>query len=82
MRQPLPTRDEPYPPPLPDGRVDLQLLPQGQDIPGQKGTDAISKTLAGINPGQMQDVMAAMKVRTINQDHDGFDELMRRLVRR
>lgn len=27
-----------------------------------KSTDAISKTLAAVTPGQMQDVMAGMKV--------------------
>lgn len=53
----LPPRDEPPPP----GRVDLHLLPTGQEVSG-KATDAISKTLAAIPPGQMQDVMAGMKV--------------------
>lgn len=58
QRAPLPpVRDEPPP----AGMVDLNLLPTGQDTPG-KATDAISKTLAVINPGQMQDVMAGMKV--------------------
>ncbi|ORY23696.1 hypothetical protein BCR39DRAFT_548802 [Naematelia encephala] len=45
-----------------DIRVDMSLLPPGVDpLPGQKSTDAISKTLAGINPGQMQEVMNSMK---------------------
>lgn len=43
--------------------MDLDLLPPGQELgPGQKATDAISQTLAAISPGQMQDVMAGMKV--------------------
>ncbi|WVR04920.1 hypothetical protein IAU60_001932 [Kwoniella sp. DSM 27419] len=46
--------------------VDLASLPPGQDpLPGQKATDAISKTLAAISPGQMQDVMASMKARLL-----------------
>lgn len=45
------------------GNIDMSLLPPGQDPPpGQKATDAISKTLAEVNPGQMQEVMAGMKV--------------------
>jgi hypothetical protein len=45
-------------------RVDLGLLPPGVDMPPSMGktTDAISKTLAAVSPGQMQDVMAGMKV--------------------
>ena len=44
-------------------RIDINLLPMGQDVPpGQKATDIISKTLAAISPGQMQDVMSGMKV--------------------
>lgn len=39
-------------------------LPPGQELaPGQKATDAISQTLAAISPGQLQEVMASMKVR-------------------
>lgn len=45
-----------------DQKVDLNLLPPGVEVGGQKATDAISKTLAAISPGQMQDVMAGMKV--------------------
>lgn len=42
--------------------MDLNQLPPGQDLgPGQKATDAISKTLADVNPGQMQEVMASVK---------------------
>ena len=59
QRAPLPPAREEIPA---SGRVDIQLLPPGQDLPGQKATDAISKTLAAISPGQMQDVMAGMKV--------------------
>lgn len=45
--------------------------PPGQELlPGQKATDAITKTLAAISPGQMQDVMANMKVRGVGRaDH-------------
>lgn len=43
--------------------MDMSSLPHGVDPPpGQKATDAISKTLAEVNPGQMQEVMAGMKV--------------------
>jgi hypothetical protein len=49
-------------PPGPDQKVDFNLLPPGVEVGGQKATDAISKTLAAISPGQMQDVMAGMKV--------------------
>ncbi|CAK9783169.1 RNA-binding domain-containing protein [Cutaneotrichosporon oleaginosum] len=42
--------------------IDHSLLPPGTEPgPGQKATDAISKTLAEVNPGQMQEVMAGMK---------------------
>lgn len=44
------------------GPVDLGAPPVGQDLPPGRATDAISKTLAAISPGQMQDVMASMKV--------------------
>jgi len=41
----------------------MGMLPPGQDVPpGVKATDVISKTLAAISPGQMQEVMAGMKV--------------------
>lgn len=44
--------------------IDLRMAPQGIDLlPGQKAVDTISKTLAGIAPGQMGDVMTSMKVR-------------------
>jgi hypothetical protein len=48
---------------IPPQRVDLGLLPPGQE-PGMgvKSMDAISKTLAAVSPGQMQDVMSGMKV--------------------
>ena len=69
----LPMRDD-YPPPSagrmdtpishgPGGGVDVNLLPPGQELGGgEKATDVISKTLAAISPGQMQDVMSGMKV--------------------
>lgn len=54
------------PPPSgePQPRLDLGMLPPGVDVlPNMgKSTDAISKTLAAVSPGQMQDVMAGMKV--------------------
>ncbi|EJT50159.1 hypothetical protein A1Q1_00626 [Trichosporon asahii var. asahii CBS 2479] len=44
------------------GGVDMSALPAGREPPpGQKATDAISKTLAEVNPGEMQRVMADMK---------------------
>lgn len=49
--------------PPPPGRVDLGMLPPGIDLPrGGKALDQITKTLAEISPGQLQDVMAGMKV--------------------
>lgn len=40
----------------------MSALPAGREPPpGQKATDAISKTLAEVNPGEMQRVMADMK---------------------
>nr|XP_019043100.1 hypothetical protein I302_08811 [Kwoniella bestiolae CBS 10118]OCF22030.1 hypothetical protein I302_08811 [Kwoniella bestiolae CBS 10118] len=43
-------------------RVDLSALPDGAPLPhGANATDSISKTLATVTPGQMQDVMASMK---------------------
>jgi cleavage stimulation factor subunit 2 len=46
------------------GRIDLGMLPPGIELPrGEKAIDQIAKTLAsGISPGQLQDVMAGMKV--------------------
>lgn len=52
------------PPPARGGRGSPAFddFPPGQDLaPGQKATDAISQTLASINPGQMQEVMSNMK---------------------
>lgn len=44
------------------GGLDMGSLPAGREPPpGQKATDAISKTLAEVNPGEMQRVMADMK---------------------
>ncbi|RXK36049.1 hypothetical protein M231_06697 [Tremella mesenterica] len=49
-----PYRDEP--------NIDLYNLPQGQEVlPGEKATDVISRTLAAVTPGQMQEVMAGVK---------------------
>nr|XP_019013206.1 uncharacterized protein I206_01271 [Kwoniella pini CBS 10737]OCF51987.1 hypothetical protein I206_01271 [Kwoniella pini CBS 10737] len=51
----------PVPPPQVN-RVDLSALPEGSPVPlGSNPTDSISKTLAAVTPGQMQDVMASMK---------------------
>lgn len=52
-----------------DVKVDLSAVPPGVDIVGQKATDAISATLAAISPGQMQDVMAGMKVGPVKRRH-------------
>ena len=50
-------------PPPTAGRVDFGILPPGIDLPrGEKALDQITKTLAEISPGQLQDVMAGMKV--------------------
>jgi cleavage stimulation factor subunit 2 len=60
------------PPPMPvngGGRVDLSALPPGQDLPrGENAMDQISRTLASIRPGEMQDVMAGMKVSFVTTD--------------
>ncbi|OCF55048.1 hypothetical protein L486_07158 [Kwoniella mangroviensis CBS 10435] len=46
----------------PVNRVDLSALPEGAPLPhAANATDSISKTLATVTPGQMQDVMASMK---------------------
>jgi hypothetical protein len=57
------------PPPMPmggppgPGRVDVGMLPPGIELPrGENALDGITKTLGGISPGQLQDVMAGMKV--------------------
>ena len=51
------------PPPAGAGRMDFGMLPPGIDLPrGEKALDQITKTLAEISPGQLQDVMAGMKV--------------------
>lgn len=43
--------------------MDFGMLPPGIDLPrGEKALDQITKTLAEISPGQLQDVMAGMKV--------------------
>lgn len=48
--------------PPPPG-VNMNMLPPGQDVPpGQKATDVISKTLASIPPGKLEDVLTGMKV--------------------
>ncbi|KAI5450445.1 hypothetical protein NCC49_003068 [Naganishia albida] len=47
--------------PPPPG-VNMNMLPPGQDVPpGQKATDVISKTLASIPPGKLEDVLTGMK---------------------
>lgn len=43
--------------------INLGLLPPGQDVPpGTKATDVISKTLASIPPGKLEEVLTGMKV--------------------
>jgi len=50
-------------PPAGGGRMDFGMLPPGIDLPrGEKALDQITKTLAEIPAGQLQDVMAGMKV--------------------
>lgn len=44
------------------GRIDLNAIPSGIEIGGQNALDAISKTLAAVPRGEMQEVMASMKV--------------------
>ncbi|WWC69785.1 uncharacterized protein I206_103728 [Kwoniella pini CBS 10737] len=59
--QGYPAPGGPVPPPQVN-RVDLSALPEGSPVPlGSNPTDSISKTLAAVTPGQMQDVMASMK---------------------
>jgi hypothetical protein len=44
--------------------VNLAALPPGQDVPpGVKATDVITKTLASIPPGKLEEVLMQMKVR-------------------
>ncbi|KAJ9120920.1 hypothetical protein QFC22_002855 [Naganishia vaughanmartiniae] len=43
--------------------INLGMLPPGQDVPpGMKATDVISKTLASIPPGKLEEVLTGMKV--------------------
>lgn len=46
------------------GPVDFGMLPPGKEPINQRATDAITATLAAVPPGQMQDVMASVKVCT------------------
>ncbi|KAJ9093426.1 hypothetical protein QFC21_006457 [Naganishia friedmannii] len=42
--------------------INLGMLPPGQDVPpGMKATDVISKTLASIPPGKLEEVLTGMK---------------------
>lgn len=42
--------------------INMNLLPPGQDLPpGERATDTISKTLASIPPGKMEEVLVGMK---------------------
>lgn len=51
--------------PVPGQGINMGMLPPGQDLPaGQKATDAISKTLASIPPGKLEEVLTGMKVRS------------------
>lgn len=66
----------------PPGGVDISLLPPGQELPsGVKATDAISKTLAAISPGQMQEVMAGMKVSRAQARYCSVHTFARRTAR-
>lgn len=41
----------------------MNMLPPGQDLPmGERATDVISKTLASIPPGKLEEVLMGMKV--------------------
>lgn len=43
--------------------VNMNMLPPGQDLPmGERATDVISKTLASIPPGKLEEVLMGMKV--------------------
>lgn len=43
--------------------VNMNMLPPGQDVPpGERATDVISKTLASIPPGKLEEVLMGMKV--------------------
>ncbi len=53
----------PPPPSSMGGGINLGALPPGQDVPpGVKATDQISKTLASIPPGKLEEVLMQMKV--------------------
>lgn len=42
--------------------VNMNMLPPGQDLPmGERATDVISKTLASIPPGKLEEVLMGMK---------------------
>jgi len=48
------------------GGVNMNMLPPGQDVPpGERATDVITKTLASIPPGKLEEVLMGMKVRAL-----------------
>lgn len=56
-------RDSPPPRAVPSPAGGALNVPPGTDpLPGQKATDAISETLGRLQPGELQEVMAGMKV--------------------
>lgn len=61
-------RHDDYPPSKSDASSFLRSLPIGiPPAPGTTALDAITQTLATINPGQILEVLAQMKVETISQ---------------
>jgi cleavage stimulation factor subunit 2 len=47
----------------------MNMLPPGQDLPmGERATDVISKTLASIPPGKLEEVLMGMKVSSLVHD--------------
>nr|ODN85760.1 hypothetical protein L203_04634 [Cryptococcus depauperatus CBS 7841] len=58
------------------GDVDLRYAPQGINLPpGERATDNITKTLATISPGQLQEVMESMK-NLVTQNPDSARQLL------
>jgi cleavage stimulation factor subunit 2 len=65
------TQQPPYGGPTAAGGVQLNLLPPGQEVPpGERATDVISKTLASIPPGKLEEVLLGMKT-MVKEDPEG-----------